>query len=457
MQTENNNFVEHKEPGWLNLFMWRCAGVDIPLLKKCPSDWSKYAGTGGTILFTAVMACLSGGYALETIFDNLLLAIIFGLMWGAMIFNLDRFMVNTMYSDGKHTISISEIKGGLPRIILAIFLGIVISTPIEMKIFDDVITENLPAVVAKANEKFELQKSLDVAERRRLEARVDSLNQVYNNPPAGSPETYSLLQAAKTAYEDACTKSQKELLEGGNGRGRGAGSVYNELKYREGVAKMRYDSLKTQYDRERAVNSSQVTIIRARISDELRQDSIELVRLRESIATVDNQKNIATSGLKNFSARLEAMYIGTSWSESPTLCVARFMIMFLFIVIEVIPVLFKMMVSFGPYDRLIEAERHCIDVMCEKRKSDINDEINTSVEISTKQNLDRLEAEVAANKQLLEKIASAQAEILSEAIELWRAQELEKVRNNPTAYIQTATNEHINNPINTTNTQPDEV
>lgn len=44
-----------------------------------------------------------------------------------------------MYSDGKVTISWQEIKSGLPRIIMAIFLGIVISTPLELKIFEDAI------------------------------------------------------------------------------------------------------------------------------------------------------------------------------------------------------------------------------------------------------------------------------------------------------------------------------
>ena len=149
MNTENKN-IYAKEPGWLNEFLWMCAGADRAVLRQCPTDWAKYAGTGGTILFTALMAAISGAYALNFVFDSLYYAIPFGIFWGALIFNLDRFMVNTMYSDGKHTISKEEIKGGMPRIVLAIFLGVVISTPIEMKIFDDTISENLPTVKAKA-------------------------------------------------------------------------------------------------------------------------------------------------------------------------------------------------------------------------------------------------------------------------------------------------------------------
>ncbi len=60
-----NPILEHKDCGTLNKFLWTCAGVNKDVLKQCPSDYAKYAGIGGTILFTALMAALSGGYALN--------------------------------------------------------------------------------------------------------------------------------------------------------------------------------------------------------------------------------------------------------------------------------------------------------------------------------------------------------------------------------------------------------
>lgn len=138
--------------GTLNEFLWLCAGVNRKILLQCPPDWAKYAGQGGLILFTALMAMLSGGYAFFTIFGDVALAIGFGVFWGLLIFNLDRFIVNTMYSDGKYTISWGEFFAGLPRIIIAIFIGIVISTPLEMKIFEDQIeTQMVMNNIEKAN------------------------------------------------------------------------------------------------------------------------------------------------------------------------------------------------------------------------------------------------------------------------------------------------------------------
>jgi hypothetical protein len=127
----------------VNEFLWSCAGVDKEILKLYPSEHAKYAGNGGTILFTALMAMISGGYAMYFVFSNFIIAFLFSILWALLIFNLDRFIVNSMYTDGKDTITWRKLKSALPRFIMAIFIGIVISTPLEMKIFNDRIESQL--------------------------------------------------------------------------------------------------------------------------------------------------------------------------------------------------------------------------------------------------------------------------------------------------------------------------
>ena len=161
MKTDNQQNVKEgqqigskiKKSNFFNEFFWICSGANRHILRQCPTEYSKYFGIGGTIFFTAAMAGLSGFYAFYTIFNNQWIAICFGIFWGLLIFNLDRFIVNTMYSDGKHTISKSEFISGLPRIIIAIFLGIVISTPLEMKIFEDRIEQQIVENNAKRTDK----------------------------------------------------------------------------------------------------------------------------------------------------------------------------------------------------------------------------------------------------------------------------------------------------------------
>ena len=69
----------------------------------------------------------------------------------------------------------------------------------------------------------------------------------------------------------------------------------------------------------------------------------------------------------------------------------------------------------------------------------MNDAVNTSVRISTMKNEKRLEAETIANKDILEKIAKAQSELLEVAIQKWKEEELKKVQEDPSAYIMSAT------------------
>ena len=167
-----NDQIEETQVKWgglLNEFLWTCAGVNKNVLRQCPTEYAKYAGIGGTILFTALMAMLSGGYAFYTIFENTLPACLFGIFWGLLIFNLDRFMVNTMYTDGKHTISREEFLGGLPRLILAIFLGVVISVPIELRIFDDKIQAQMLIDQGKVSEEVVAANNQLYAQRAKLE------------------------------------------------------------------------------------------------------------------------------------------------------------------------------------------------------------------------------------------------------------------------------------------------
>ena len=111
--------------------------------------------------------------------------------------------------------------------------------------------------------------------------------------------------------------------------------------------------------------------------------------------------------------------------------------MLLFIIVETAPTFLRMMVADGSYENLLDAEKHRIEVLSSKRKSDLNDEINTEIQISTEKNRQRLEAEVLANKELLEKLAKTQAELLQTAIEKWREAELEKINKDPSEYIKT--------------------
>src|SRR5690606_14431760 len=124
---------------------WKAAGADRYILERSTySDKIKYLCLGGIILATGLMAALAGGYAFYTIFEprgnalnsfqtakdiagtydqidgpTMFKAVLFGLIWGLIIFNIDRFIVtSTGKGDGTENITNKEIKGALPRLIM---------------------------------------------------------------------------------------------------------------------------------------------------------------------------------------------------------------------------------------------------------------------------------------------------------------------------------------------------
>ena len=406
MRSPNQNIHQNETIewcGWVNEFLWTCAGVNKKILRQCPGDYAKYAGIGGTILFTALMAMLSGGYAMNFVFNSTGVAIAFGIFWGMLIFNLDRFIVNTMYSDGKHTISWGEIKSGLPRIIMAIFLGIVISTPLEMKIFEDRINSQLVKDnIVRTNDtrKKAEEGNLQLIERRdKLEAERDTISK-------------KLFQADQVLSDEGAGTGTSGQV--------GKGPVYD-------VRKANRDAIQNQLNNWDRAHANELEDIKKQISANSQKTEEDIKKGSEE---------------NGFCVRYEAF--SNIKADNFSLQIVSIIIMLLFVIIETAPTFFKMMMEDGPYDDLLNAEKHRVRVLSQKQMSDINDEINTEVQISTQKNQERLNAEVLANKKLMEKIAKAQAELLQTAIDSWRAEELEKIKENPSAYIKSNNTENSN-------------
>lgn len=418
---DHNRIVGFQWGNLLNEFLWICAGANRKVLRQCPTEHAKYAGIGGTILFTAILASISGGYAIykvfadevynevtkmyETDINAMCYAMVFGLIWGLMIFNLDRFMVNTMYSDGTHKITKEEWKGGAPRLVLAFFIGIVISTPLELRLFKDKIQAQIVIDQGEAQSKMGEKQQFIRDQISRLE---DQKGQ--NNKRVDDKRT-ERAQIEDLAYKEATGK-------GGSGKP-GIGIYTKQLQQRATNLQKEVDRLQQEADRANAAIDPQL--------DELYK------QLNEHSAN----NEIAAKSMKGFCAELHALNTITNPFNDSALFVARLLIMCLFIAVEIIPTLFKLMMIDGAYDAILKAEKHHSQVLADKRISDINDEINTEVQISTEKNKERLEAEVLANKELMEKIAKTQAELLQTAIDKWREEELAKINENPSAYIKT--------------------
>lgn len=378
----------------LNKFLWWCAGANIEVLEECKTDHAKYFGVGGTILFTALMASLAGGYAFETAFHSQPLSIVFGLFWGLLIFNLDRYIVSTIgKGDGTQKITWEEWKIAMPRLLMAILLGFVISTPLELKLFEDEIELEITANKNSQIEERKNQLNSEFAEISVYEAKIESLRDQINTKREEKDKYYD---------EYICER------DGTCGTGKkGRGPEYLEKK-------QRYESSLADFKSVESTNVSQISEIKTKL-DILYGE--KKYREKEYIEAAD--KNL---GLL---ARLDALSRLTK--QSTTLLFSKWLITLLFIFIEVAPVLFKLMSESGPYDDIMDRIKHETNVQEMQKISDINDEINTNIRLSTEKNQIRLNAELQGNQALLDKIALAQAEIAELAVNKWKESELNKL------------------------------
>jgi hypothetical protein len=198
----------------LKQFFWLCSGAHDELLKKCPTESSKYVGIGATIFFTGVFAALACAYALYTVFDNIWIASLLGLVWGLMIFNLDRYIVSSMRKEGN---SKKELIHALPRIILAVLISIVIAKPLEMKIFDK-----------------EIQGELTIMEQQTRTLQENEIRMRYQTEQERLNREVEILKKEivdKTAKRDELARLAQEEADGtGGSLKRNAGPIYKIKK-----------------------------------------------------------------------------------------------------------------------------------------------------------------------------------------------------------------------------------
>jgi hypothetical protein len=296
-------------------FLWWCAGAHQDLLRQHPSEHSKYSGLGGVILATFVLAGLSAGYAIYSVFDNWVWAIAFAIIWGLIIFNFDRFLVSTMRKYG-----VSRRKQfwmAVPRIALAILIGITIARPLELKIFEKEIDTK---VVENNHKKMQLNDSLLRIENQTLLQTVQLER--------------DRLVARKLSLEDTLHRLQQAYVQEADGTG---GSMQRGIEGLTLLKQQAFNNAKQQFGPEL---QQLTTNIRA-------QDSL----LAGAQASIEGKrKEYETSAQSNVGFLERNKALSDLASEESSVFWTSLLLSLLIILIEVGPILSKLIMPIGPYD-----------------------------------------------------------------------------------------------------------
>lgn len=321
----NDSYYTPHKPGWVMRLLWKASGGDRFLLERSTySDQLKYMCLGGIIVATGLMAGLAGGYAFYTVFEpkggnitdvthlpTLYKSIAFGLFWGLMIFNLDRFIVSsTGKGDGTEKITWSEFTGAIPRLILGAIIAITISTPIELRMF-----------------KSEIDVRLAQAQRDTLLAHRETVDLKYDDKIDLLQNELIALARQEDKVQDKIDVLRAEYVEEARiiRPGPKARAVREQMNYVE----QELAGLRERNDVRREVATAEITKLESQREEDY------------------NQVQATTSGLDGLLQRISISHDIAPWYITAFIAL-------LFLAIELTPIFFKMMLVKSPYDFMKE-------------------------------------------------------------------------------------------------------
>jgi hypothetical protein len=350
----------------LKRFFILCSGVDKDIMNTCSDgEQNKYAGIGATVFFTAIMAFIASSYALLKVFDNLYTAVFFGLIWGLLIFNLDRFIVSTIK---KRNSFMDEFVQATPRILLAVIIAIVISKPLEIKIFE----KEINTVLLKEKNAMAISNKKQVADffKSDLEKNKAEIDSLKSDIVKKEKEVNDLYTTYITEAEG--TSGTKKL---------GKGPVYKEKRDKHDAQLKSLDTL-------RATNLLKIKEKEAKTKT-LQADLDKKV--------IDTQPII--DNFDGLMARINAL------GKLPSL--PSLFIMLLFLAIETSPIFAKLLSSKGEYDFKQEDQEMGIqNVMAQNRyQSNLQKQTDASI-------YDKVYADIRDDKEMYDYKRKAASELL---------------------------------------------
>lgn len=366
----------------LTSFFLFCAGADKTILKRSPTDINKYASIGATVFFTGVFASIAGGFALFSVFKSVLVAILFGVVWGLMIFNLDRYIVMSIKKKDNRW---QELGMAFPRLVLAVLIAFVIAKPLELKLFES-----------------EINSELVLMEQERYKDQEDLLRTRFSPEIAGIEADINSLNAqieAKRAKRNELNQVAIQEADGTGGSGqKNLGPIYKAKKRDADLAQTELTNTIAELGPEIEAKRMQIKAIEAAMNGDL--SSMERVKL------------------DGFAARLDAL--GSLSSKSTTILWASIFITLLFIAIETAPLFVKLMSERSPYDYRLDQHETLVSSIHSSYVNKLNAVTqNESEFLKQMERFQTLET-IAAEKELIKEVLKTEVEHLKQKPLTWQ-------------------------------------
>ena len=309
-----------------DFFVWS-AGSDREILDRTGrSEHVKHAGYGGLVLVPAVLGLFSMMYAVSTLTDKAFVYIGAGIVWACIVFTFDRFIVSTFRkSDSARKDLFSFLF--LSRLLFSIGIGVLVSHPIVLLVFDDSLEQELFAMKEEGEKAIyaQYENTIDVVRNR--DSTLKGEVELKLAERAGKEKLLLFEMSGKdTTMNCGTTSGMKQY-----------GPRANEIKEEIGYLNEEIAALRNKNDVKIGDNTKEIAKLQAEREVKLKgfQDQFSYNYLAREVAL----------------ERLEAKPVGgtsVKWTK-------WFLIVF-FVLVDILPVFFKASTKQGEYDRLMDKE-----------------------------------------------------------------------------------------------------
>ena len=402
------------------------SGADPDTLARSPRERRKYSGLGGIVLTTSVMAALSAGFALHNgVRAPLWAAVPIAALWGLAIANLDRWLVAASARRDKWWQNLGTL---VPRLLLALVIGAVVSTPLVLWIFNREIQAQIAQTQRDDRNTFEQKLLTDsrYAGLPKLQADVTRLQQIANGSVTADlvskdpavvraqgefnrlDARFSAAQASAICEFDGTCGTKEQ----------GGGSAYqtklrvaNELRAQRAAAKRTLDAAKAtaQARQVRASGGEQ-----ANAKAELVTRQAQLTQLTQQREQEVQQFRAKSADNRGLLAQLQALSKITD--ANGTLKTAYLTLLVFITAIEILPVLTKFLLNIGPASAYDE-------ILASGEQRDV-ETARQSFAYERERHQEELRARKEKEKELLERVAEREAAIQEEV----KQRELDEMR-----------------------------
>jgi hypothetical protein len=125
----------------IGVLIRKLAGVDEEILAKVPQDRSRLTAISGTLLITTLVSTISMAAAINQVVSFSWLGALSVALWGVFALSLDRWI----FASTATTSFWRRVQMFLPRLVLSLTLGVVMTEPLVLAIFRPAIDAHLEA------------------------------------------------------------------------------------------------------------------------------------------------------------------------------------------------------------------------------------------------------------------------------------------------------------------------